>query len=49
MVPVYVTPFEYISARQEKEDNPELRKILGVDFPHPMAKFRSQETLNISE
>ena len=49
MVPVYVTPFEYISAGQEEEDNPELRKILGVDFPHPMAKFSSQETLNIGQ
>lgn len=48
MVPVYVTPFEFISGDGLEDELPELRKVLGGDFPHPVAKFTEHDKKMLS-
>ena len=48
MVPVYVTPFECITVEDGVEDEiPELRRMLGLNFPHPIAKFTKADMRNL--
>lgn len=48
MVPVFVTPFEYITVEDGVEDEiPELRRVLGLNFPHPIAKFTKDDMRNL--
>jgi len=47
MVPIFITPFECISGDGLEEELPELRKVLGIDFPHPIAKFTKADKRNL--
>ena len=39
MIPVFVTPFESLAGAGVEDELPELRRILGLDFPHPATMF----------
>ena len=43
MVPVFVTPFECIDGDGLEDKIPELKMVLGIDFPHPIAKFTEDD------
>ena len=47
MVPVFVTPFEDIEGDGLEEEILELRRVLGTDYPHPVAKFSRKDKLSL--
>ena len=42
MIPVFVTPFEELAGAGAEDELPELKRILGLDFPHPALMFTQQ-------